>query len=88
MYIGFTGPSGRIENCYHAGGVANLNVDSDMPYVYEMMQDDFAINEIERSTPGTLTNCTTSPQTRIAKQQCRRPRNTGRWHCLEKVDNG
>lgn len=53
-----------------------------------MMQDDFAINEIERSTPGTLTNCTTSPQTRIAKQQCRRPRNTGRWHCLEKVDNG
>ncbi len=62
MYIGFTGPSGRIENCYHAGGVANLNVDSDMPYVYEMMQDDFAINEIERSTPGTLTNCTTSPE--------------------------
>ena len=62
MYIGFTGPSGRIENCYHAGGVANLNVDSDMPYVYEMMQDDFAINEIERSTPGTLTNCTTSPK--------------------------
>ena len=62
MYIGFTGPSGRIENCYHAGGVANLNVDSDMPYVYEMMQDDFAINEIERSTPGTLTNCTTTPE--------------------------